>query len=643
MRLISFRVQLFRNVIDSGPVELDDEITCLVGKNEAGKTALLEALNHLNPASAPPNPLDIDLDYPRWLKKSHELDDTLGETPPISAEFELDDSERAELTAVLGYPVLKDGRVSVSRRYDGTLAIERTWDLSGYVEWFRQECIIEDLRDEVAGASTTTELRTSLTAALEKAKEDSDPLGESPAAVALAKLDELVGSGRGLDDFMREWLKEKLPTTFYFSKYANLDGRYDLAEVLAALNDPAAERDEAVMTAAAFLRLAKVNAKHIDDLDYARLNAELEAMSNLLTGEVGRYWRQNDHLRLKVDVFNRPRAGQQAGVDKDLRFQVEDTRHHFTNNLDRRSTGFRWFVSFVAAFFEFRKRDDLILLLDEPGLSLHARAQMDLLGAIDERLSDGRQTVYSTHSPFMVRPTDLARVRVVEDRGPQTGVVATDDVLSTDPDTLFPLQAALGYDIAQNLFIGGNNVLLEGVSDLIYLTVLSDHLADLGRTSLDARARLVPVGGASKIPTFVALIGAHLPIVVLVDGGVDRQRIDDLTKAGLLKSRHVLTVDTYSTVKHADIEDMFTPSEYLKLYNAVFGTEHAASELDGKDRIVDRIGREEGATFEQHARVAKHFASDPALVGRLSAGTLDRFEQVISDINELVLAEASNE
>ncbi len=85
-------------------------------------------------------------------------------------------------------------------------------------------------------------------------------------------------------------------------------------------------------------------------------------------------------------------------------------------------------------------------------------------------------------------------------------------------NTLFPLQAALGYDIAQNLFVSKNNLLVEGVADLIYLTVMSDLLKSHGKTSLKEEVTIVPVGGLDKVSTFVSLLGANkLNIVCLLD------------------------------------------------------------------------------------------------------------------------------
>lgn len=97
-------------------------------------------------------------------------------------------------------------------------------------------------------------------------------------------------------------------------------------------------------------------------------------------------------------------------------------RHLLSLPFDQRSTGFRWFFSFLAAFSEFEHSSNpVIILLDEPGLGLHARAQKDFLRFIEERLSVRCQVAYSTHSPFMIQPDHLERARLVEDKGRESG------------------------------------------------------------------------------------------------------------------------------------------------------------------------------------------------------------------------------
>jgi predicted ATP-dependent endonuclease of OLD family len=91
--------------------------------------------------------------------------------------------------------------------------------------------------------------------------------------------------------------------------------------------------------------------------------------------------------------------------------------------------------------------DNVIVLLDKPGLTLHGKAQADLLRYVEEELLPAHQVIFSTHSPFMVPPKRLADCRVVEDvivyddkhRPSSEGTKITEDVMSTDKDTIFPL------------------------------------------------------------------------------------------------------------------------------------------------------------------------------------------------------------
>ncbi|MGL5823595.1 MAG: ATP-dependent nuclease, partial [Nocardioides sp.] len=261
--------------------------------------------------------------------------------------------------------------------------------------------------------------------------------------------------------------------------------------------------------------------------------------------------------------------------------------------------------------------------------SLHARAQLDLLAAIETKLATSRQVIYSTHSPFMVESSSLNHARIVEDQGPELGTTVSNDAGAvSDPDSLFPLEAALGYDIAQNLFIGRRNILVEGIADYIYLTAISGHLEQQGRASLPVDCRLIPAGGATNIPTFLALLGTQLDVVVLIDGNTSDQRIQNSIAAGRVKQARIISLDNFSSVTGADIEDLFTPAEYIDLYNKTFAKSVKLGDLKGKDRIVKRIERKE-QPFD-HGLVAAYFLRNlEASLAALSTETLERFENLI--------------
>ena len=174
---------------------------------------------------------------------------------------------------------------------------------------------------------------------------------------------------------------------------------------------------------------------------------------------------------------------------------------------------------------------------------------------------------------------------------------------------------------------------MEGLSDFTYLTILSDHLASLDRAHLDERWRILPAGGATNIPTFVALVGPSLDVTVLVDGAAaTSQKIRNLMTRGLLHNKRLLTPNTATTTRDADIEDLFTDEDYLKLYNPVGDTNLEPSDLQGTDRLTKRIERAAGG-FD-HNKPARYLLHNrDTLLSQLSETTLARFEELFVAIN----------
>lgn len=220
----------------------------------------------------------------------------------------------------------------------------------------------------------------------------------------------------------------------------------------------------------------------------------------------------------------------------------------------------------------------------------------------------------------------------MEDKGPKEGAVVSQEVLTVDADSLFPLQAALGYDVAQHLFIGNSNLVVEGPSDFLYLDLMSRKLLDEERTSLDEHWRILPAGSASNIPAFVALIGRDLEVTVLVDSGTEGAgRLDTAMEAGRLSKDRLIRVGDIIKTKHADIEDLFTVSDYLALYNKAFNRRVKEDDLPPGDRIVHRL-QQLHDKFD-HYKPAEVLLRDPKKIDGLSGETLANFEALIDRIN----------
>ena len=121
MKLLKVSVHHFRNILDSGEVDIQEDVTCLVGKNESGKTAFLEALRRLNPAQAEV-PFNITRHYPAWLEKRHRMaGKDLSEVRPVRATFSVEDNDRSALEERFGKGVLKSDLITLCRSYGGTV------------------------------------------------------------------------------------------------------------------------------------------------------------------------------------------------------------------------------------------------------------------------------------------------------------------------------------------------------------------------------------------------------------------------------------------------------------------------------------------------------------------------------------------
>jgi energy-coupling factor transporter ATP-binding protein EcfA2 len=578
MRLITFRVASFRNILDSTVIAVDDHVTCLVGKNESGKTALLQALHRVNPAQDAV--FDLESHYPRWLLSRHRKRGVAQAATPITAVFELDAQDVALVEDALGAGVLASTRIAVTRGYDGAAA----------------------LAVEVGPSADGDE---------------ADPGAAERLAADAAKL-----------------LWSRVPKFFYFSDYSLLEGRIDLRRLEQSRTAPGAD---SLQTARALLELAGADMGRVEQEEYELRKAELDAVSEDLSREVATYWKQNDQLEVVIDIDKEtvPVPGLPRGhtaVARFLDIRVRDRRHGFTTNFGQRSSGFQWFFSFLAAFSEFEDADEsIIVLLDEPALTLHARAQADFLRFIDERLGSAHQVLYTTHSPYLVAPGGLGRVRVVEDRGPKEGAVATADVLAASRDSAFPLQGALAYDLASNLFAGADNLLVPGTSDLIYLQVLSDFLRDQERGHLDARWRIAPVGGAQSIPTLIALLGQPRDVTILLgqDGpGMANLRL--VTGGDRLAQERLVTVTEEG---RADLEDLFDRGDYLRLYTAAFGRRVADARLPVGEPIVASLAALRGEAFDRQAPAVHLLRTRDAVCPTLSERTLAQFEHLFERLN----------
>ena len=694
MKLKCAQVREFRSIWDSDPFEVD-RVACFVGKNESGKTALLHALHRLNPIDDDrPNGFDVTDDYPRSHVEEYEQALEGGQREPavvVEATFALEAPELHAVAAEYGSGVIKESSIRVWKGYPREPATKNEPSVevpiveSVLVSHLVQNC---ELPATVKIADHTT--LSSLADQLEALKAENDqaiaaadeqvaaPKNEAEKAVAIEHAERLrVADGQVAALYERVnallahedigshiWstlLRPYLPKFLYFDEYYQMTGQ-DNIEALKQ-RQQAKQLKPSDYPLLGLIARARLNLdKLLNPNRTQTLKNKLQGASNYLTKQIMKYWSQNTHLQMQFDVrqgLPGDPEGMQTGTN--IWGEVFDAVRQASTSLGTRSAGFVWFFSFLAWYAAEKNRDmSLVLLLDEPGLSLHGKAQADLLRYFESEIvtNPRHQLLYTTHSPFMVDAQHFDRVRIVQDRGIDTdkslprdedGTKVFTDVLEAGPDSLFPLQGALGYEIHQSLFIGPNSLIVEGASDFLYLQTLSGVLDSQNRVGLDGRWTITPVGGADRVPAFAALIGAQkeLNVATLIDFQKShRQMIENLYKRKLLRQSHVLTFADFTGQDEADIEDMFDENFYLALVNEEY-SENLAQRVTSNDltsatsRIVRRLGDYfakrplTGGVKFNHYRPARRLVEE-ATRNSIPATTLDRFERAFEMVNALL-------
>jgi energy-coupling factor transporter ATP-binding protein EcfA2 len=606
MKLKQFRIQNYRSITDSGPIHVG-QLTSLLGRNESGKSNLLRALHSLNPSDGF-RVLHKVKDFPRHRR----LEECSDSTPVVATSWDLDDTDRTELGKLWAR-----GGTATAVRIGRNYGDKRTVGFEGVsAQEFDAAAIKSKVRKIVPAvkakaAKLDEPVRAVLEAAADTFDGDVAPSADaltwaSKAKPALAALrqamatadaeltdtqDAYVVEMKDLADAIagdiegekkaRQWIIAQMPVFMYLEEYPELNGHQNIAEFLQRK-----EQGKQTLADVNFEKMCKVAGLRPEELqsllgqkEHETRNQLANRASAVITSEIRRLWKDRP---LKVRFDTDAEHINTFVSDPNATFDVEV-------NLNERSRGFQWFFSFYVTFAADTKggaAEDAVLLLDEPGLYLHAKSQRDLLNHFETDFKN--QILYTTHSPFMVPTHRLDTVRTVS-IAEDVGTTVSNDP-SGDARTLFPLQAALGYDLAQSLFIGPNNLVVEGVTDYWALSSISEYLNSNGGGGLRGDITITPAGGAQKVPYMVALLSSeHLNVLALLDHEKDAKTTrDELVKSKLISDKNVIFIaDAFgsSPPKEADIEDLIDAKVYEMLVRESYAKELKGVSLKVNDKI----------------------------------------------------------
>lgn len=618
MKLLSFRVTEFRSVTDSGWIDADD-VTALIGTNESGKTNLLLPLWKLNPAKD--GEINPTADFPR--KRYSEIRAMQRKPIFIRARFLMAVELRQQIAALAGITPESLSVVEISRDLGGQHRV--SFPDAVVTTTIPQAVVAQTLGEaqrEIDGLSVTKAEESYKDALLVGLKQALDALGDASAEINIDKVRDLQAVLEALpiespakkssvaprfgqlidaladyqaklshphpDDIqdVHNLVIEHMPAFVYYSNYGNLDSEIYLPHVIQNLNRPnLGSREEAkVRTLKVLFNFVKLEPQEILELgrdaadqnsltqqEIDRIAAKkkerdilLQSAGTELTLKFRDWWKQGEYrFRFQADGDH-------------FRIWVSDDKRPEDIELEGRSTGLQWFLSFYLIFLveSAMSHKDAILLLDEPGVTLHPIAQKHL-SAFFENLSATNQILYTTHSPFLVDADHLDRVKAVYVGEDGTTKVSSNlragEGSPNQSNSIYPVHAALGLSVSDALLQGCQVVIVEGPSDQHYLSAIKNNLIGKGLLKPKREIVFIPSGGVRGVAPIVSILGGKneaLPFVVLDADSSGRDFAQKLT-TGLYKGMEdrVISIGEYCAFPDAEIEDLFPLSFLAKVAN----------------------------------------------------------------------------
>lgn len=645
MRLTAFRIRNFRSITDTGWQSLSpDNITCLIGQNESGKTSILEALKVFYTGVISEDVLRSDLSLPEvscrfsipegWLLSI--TDNPRPELRELLAGLDSLELTRAWI-ADLSSVVKVSGAVSqyldsledAWKIYlgDVTLRLEEEMDNIDVLEASlenisRQESLLgsqlpsrdpakkpfaflsrkngeetadavvnpelyselDDLRDKKDRITNELENKKLVKKAGEKWKEilDRYSMHEKHMSDLFLKLEErhqkltllmkpfddedvawksvlhdyrktredrdmikseldrhIAFSGYLLNGFSEAESEEKVseiiqsyksqynsemlgrkyfahcPIFEFFEDFSSLlPNRIDLHDIISGN-----EQVEGYKAARNFLTIARLDYSFFQQRSSRIFKQKIENINQTLTTDFQDFWQQSIgrnnkiHIQFELDHYDAS-AGRKSGKPY-LEFWIKDEGERLYPK--QRSRGVRWFLSFYLELKASANINrEMVLLVDEPGVSLHARAQEDVLKVFED-IRERIQVVYTTHSPHLVEINKLHRVLAIQrddidSMRSSTKVLDPLQLSSATPDTLSPLQSILGNPLPVEGASPGKFNLIVNDNGTFYLISAILHLTGSGNS-----ISVIPSTGVSSIPLLCnILMGWGLDFLVLL-------------------------------------------------------------------------------------------------------------------------------
>ena len=628
MRLRRFRIRAFRCIHDSGDVTVGD-LAAFVGRNESGKTTILQGLILLNR-----DEIVSDLDLCDEM-----VEELKSEIKVAEGVFELNEHEREFVKEK--FPSLDIKRLKIFRtnknpeiQYDfedGKIGEEQNTNLRSW------QSITSDLQNFIDTIPNHIQERldtdffqlSSPPKTIGGFKKDLQIFDESIKSVA-SEEEEVVSEWNELypkilensDGFLNtserleleEFIKDNLhPRIVYFSDYKKILGNINLQDYLHGVKSSTSgnveyvEEFDRVETVRNLFYLAELELDKLEEYQNSpsKLIKLLNQASKKLTSRLNPAWKGEPiHVELRFNPGNI-----MSVIISDVHRDGTITN---TGLLNRRAEGFKWTFSFIINFAAETQRSELkeaILLLDEPARNLHPTQQRGISDML-KNLAGTNQVLYATHSPFMIFDYTPGNLLVVELERKNHLSKIYYEYWKADDATLIPILYGLSRGLVESTVdreIGSNSrpiIIVETMSDTMYLNAFDKFLQD-PNISMNPLNVIPAYNKNSVLPLAIFYRDHGYNTFILLDNDNESKQIAEQLKNNKFSEVQTIFFEREGKLLQS-IEDYMVTEDYLYAVNQTYeiklrkqGFENLTSNqvmIQGKKGVVENLT----AVWDEH-------------------------------------------
>ena len=357
-----------------------------------------------------------------------------------------------------------------------------------------------------------------------------------------------------------------LPDFELFEDFSSLlPNRIDLEDIIKAN-----KRAEGYKAALNFLTITGLEYSFFQQPSSRILKQKIENLNGELTLNFQDFWRQNvgknQKIKINFELSHYDHTHPEKSGKPFIEFWIKDEQERLYPK--QRSRGVRWFLSFfleLKATAMDKSQRNKVLLIDEPGVSLHARAQEDVLKVFDD-IKEQIQIIYTTHSPHLIDVNKLYRILAVQraiedDMKSETLVYSARALKSATADTLSPIYSTMGARLSQQEIIKSfNNVIVKDLASFYFLKAI------VALTGFEKECYFLPASGAESIPMMVnILIGWGIDYIILNFGNVEERAVhEQLRKEQYDNKIDLARKQMLFLEEFQDTEDLFSTIDFKK-------------------------------------------------------------------------------